>query len=72
MIEDAEAGTVLAPTNTDPDAIDALVHERQPDVVSYSDWTQVDAIELAKGEESGRPRVKFTSRAEIKEALSER
>jgi len=71
MIEDVEASAVLHPTDTDPASIDALVHERQPNAISYDDWTRVDAIELAKGEESGRPRVKFTSRAQIKEVLAD-
>ncbi|MGD8599868.1 MAG: FAD-dependent oxidoreductase [Gemmatimonadota bacterium] len=71
MIEDVEASVTLQPTDTDPASIDALVHERQPDVVDYEDWTRVDAIELAKGEQSGRPRVKFTSRAQIKEVLTD-
>jgi ferredoxin--NADP+ reductase len=71
MIEDVEQAKVLTPTDTDPASIDALVKERQPNAVSYDDWTQLDEIELSRGEEAGRPRVKFTSRAEIAAVLAE-
>jgi ferredoxin--NADP+ reductase len=71
MLEDVEQSTVLEPTNTDPAAIDALVRERQPKHVRYEDWARLDAIEVAKGEESGRPRVKFTSRAELLATLDD-
>jgi hypothetical protein len=39
-------------------------------VVTYADWTRLDELELAKGQEAGRPRVKFTSREEIRDALT--
>jgi ferredoxin--NADP+ reductase len=70
MLEDAAASVVLQPDTPDTGAIDALVRSRQPDLVTYEDWTKVDALELSNGEAAGRPRVKFTSRAEIKKALS--
>ena len=70
MLEDVERSVVLDPSNVDPAATEALVRERKPEAVSYDDWTRLDQIELARGEESGRPRVKFTSRSEITEALA--
>jgi len=70
MLEDVAADVTLAPIDADPAALDALIRERQPDVVSYEDWTRIDTMEVAKGEENGRPRVKLTSRAEIKDALA--
>ncbi|MGA0068635.1 MAG: NADP oxidoreductase [Miltoncostaeaceae bacterium] len=33
--------------------------ERQGEVVSFDDWKYIDAREVAKGEELGRPRLKF-------------
>jgi ferredoxin--NADP+ reductase len=69
MLEDAQSSLVLEPGNTDPAAIDALLRERQPHVVSYEDWARLDEIERSRGEASGRPRVKFTSRTEMEEAL---
>jgi ferredoxin--NADP+ reductase len=70
MLEDVEASAVLDPAHADPSAIDALVRTRQPNVVTYADWTRLDELELAKGQEAGRPRVKFTSREEIRDALT--
>ena len=71
MLEDAAASATFDPGSPDPAAIDALVHERQPNLVTYENWTRLDAIELSKGEALGRPRVKFTSRADIKEVLAD-
>ncbi|HIF23345.1 MAG TPA: NADP oxidoreductase [Gemmatimonadetes bacterium] len=71
MLEDAGASLVLDPSNPDPSALDALVRARQPHVVNYDDWSRLDALELSRGEENGRPRVKFTSRAEMRDVLSD-
>jgi ferredoxin--NADP+ reductase len=70
MLEDVERGAALSPTSPDPAAAEALVRTRQPDVVTYEDWERLDSIETSRGEQSGRPRVKFCSRAEMQEALS--
>jgi ferredoxin--NADP+ reductase len=70
MLEDAAASALLQPESPDEQAIDTLVRARRPDLVTYEDWTKVDALELSKGEAAGRPRVKLTSRAEIMEALA--
>ncbi|MSR20817.1 MAG: NADP oxidoreductase [Gemmatimonadetes bacterium] len=71
MLEDAAASAALKPTRPDPAAIDALVRSRRPDLVTYPDWTRLDAVEVARGERAGRPRYKLTTRAEVKEALAE-
>jgi ferredoxin--NADP+ reductase len=70
MLEDVASSSVLEPANPDAGAIDGLVRERQKNVVTYEDWTRLDALELSKGDQAGRPRVKFTSREEMQEALS--
>lgn len=44
----------------DSQAVRALLKERGVRVVSYSDWQKIDAAEIAKGQERGRPREKFT------------
>ncbi len=48
------------PDTPDPDAIEALLRARQPDLVTYSGWEAIDRHERALGEPSGRPRVKLT------------
>jgi len=70
MVEDVAAGAVLAPSDPDPRTLNGLIRSRRPDVVTYGDWTRLDQMELERGEAEGRPRVKFTSRDEVREALS--
>ncbi len=60
MIEDAGAHHAFAPTAADPASAASLVRERQPQVIGYHDWQRLDAKELERGEQAGRPRVKFT------------
>jgi ferredoxin--NADP+ reductase len=69
ILEDSEQGVVPDPREPDPAAIEALVRDRQPAWVSYDDWTRLDEIEVRRGAELGRPRVKLTSAAEVDEAL---
>ena len=61
------------PTPADPDreAIDALLAERQPDVVSYAGWQAIDRVEREAGEPQGRPRVKLCSFEELLEAAKD-
>jgi ferredoxin--NADP+ reductase len=56
----------------DPEAIDALLYERQVPFVSSSDWRILDEIELATGAARGKPRVKFTRVQEMLEAMHAR
>ena len=49
------------PENPDPDAIETLLRERQPDLVTYTGWESIDRRERALGEPAGRPRVKLTT-----------
>ena len=63
MMEDLRAGRVLTPPKPQIEAVAKLVEERQPQFISYGDWSVIDAEEVARGQESGRPRVKFTSTA---------
>ena len=69
MFEDLERGAVLEPAHPEPDAVERLVQERQPEAVSYDDWRKIDAIEVERGRVSGRPRVKLTTVREALEAI---
>lgn len=69
MLDDLAAGHVLEPAHPEAAAIEALLLERQPDLVTYKDWLKLDEIEQKRGEEQGRPRVKFTSVEEMLTAL---
>lgn len=60
MIADLEKGICLDPAHPEIAAAEKLIRERQPNYFSYEDWLQLDAIEVARGKELGRPRLKFT------------
>jgi ferredoxin--NADP+ reductase len=53
------------PTEPDPEAIEALLNVRQPELVPYSGWEAIDRHERALGERAGRPRVKITQIEEM-------
>ena len=60
MVEDLGAGKTLAPEAPSPEAVDALLADRQPRVFRFDDWKKLDEQEVAAGQAAGRPRVKFT------------
>jgi ferredoxin--NADP+ reductase len=72
MLEDAARSATLRPDAPDPEAVERLVRQRQPAVVTYRDWRRIDELEVSKGEPLGRPRVKFTAAAEALAALRAR
>jgi ferredoxin--NADP+ reductase len=53
-------GAVHVPQTPDPDAVESLLRERQPDLITYEGWGEIDRHERALGEPAGRPRVKLT------------
>lgn len=69
MLEDLQAGKLLQPDKPDAASIEQLVRSRKPDYFSYADWKRLDELELARGKAIGRPRLKFTSVEEMKQAL---
>src|SRR5262249_47515662 len=64
LLEDARAGLL----SHDAGTIDELLAERGVPAVSYAGWQAIDAVEKARGEEQGRPRVKLGSWEELLEA----
>lgn len=69
ILADAAAGRLLAPATPGPAAAEATIRARQPNIVTYEDWQRLDELEQERGKTCGRPRIKFTSVAEILEAL---
>jgi ferredoxin/flavodoxin---NADP+ reductase len=51
---------LLAPASPDPAALESVLRARQPDLVTYAGWSEIDRHERALGEPAGRPRVKLT------------
>ncbi|MDT5115591.1 MAG: ferredoxin/flavodoxin---NADP+ reductase [Mycobacterium sp.] len=69
LVADYNAGTLTDPA-TKPDGLDKLVHARQPDVVDSAGWGAIDAAEIARGIDDGRPRNKFTDVADMLAAVA--
>jgi ferredoxin/flavodoxin---NADP+ reductase len=64
LLEDAREGR-LPRRKTSTEAVDAWLAERGIDVVTYSGWDAIDALERGRGEELGRPRVKLLTWEEL-------
>lgn len=69
MMADLETGKLLSPEDPDPDAAEKMIREKQPRYFSFADWKELDDIEQQRGEEEGRPRVKFTRVEAMLDAL---
>jgi ferredoxin--NADP+ reductase len=69
LVADYNAGTLTDPA-TKPDGLDKLVHARQPAVVDCAGWGAIDAAEIARGLDAGRPRNKFTDVADMLDAAA--
>lgn len=69
MVEDAHAGRTFQPDEAAGDPEQRLIRLRQPRCISFGDWCRLDNLELERGREQSRPRVKFTSVDEILQAL---
>ena len=64
------AGATHLPAAADAGAVEALLRERQPDLITYSGWEAIDRRERALGEPAGRPRVKLTRIEEMLRAAA--
>jgi ferredoxin--NADP+ reductase len=64
LVADFNAGKLTDPAGK-PAALTKLVGARQPDAVDSAGWRAIDAAEIARGTDEGRPRNKFTDVAEM-------
>jgi ferredoxin/flavodoxin---NADP+ reductase len=69
LVDDYNAGLLRDPVGK-LSALDRLVRQRQPQVVDANGWRAIDAAELARGESAERPRIKFTSVADMLEVAA--
>ncbi|HTZ86666.1 MAG TPA: FAD-dependent oxidoreductase [Solirubrobacteraceae bacterium] len=58
-------GAPHSPSAPDARAVEALLRERQPELITYEGWEAIDRHERALGEPAGRPRVKLTAIEEM-------
>jgi ferredoxin--NADP+ reductase len=68
LLEDLAEGRLPEPPEPDAESVDAVIAERNPDLVTYTGWQAIDAAERAAGESLGRPRVKLTRIADMHQA----
>lgn len=59
MLADMDAGALLTPTLPAGEAWAQTLRARGVRIVTYADWMRLDAEEVARGQASARPRVKF-------------
>lgn len=69
MLQDLKAGELLKPACPSPQEFERLIRQRNPNLFTYEDWLRLDELEIARGSEQNRPRVKFTSEEEMLAAL---
>jgi ferredoxin--NADP+ reductase len=72
LVEDLRTGGLPQPARPEREQIDALLAEREPDLVSADGWRAIDEAELGRGRAEQRPRVKLASREELMAAASTR
>ena len=71
MIADLMSLPGIADENRDPSTIEALLQQRKPHYVTYAGWKVLDAYEVKRGAEQGRPRVKVTRVPEMLEIIKQ-
>ncbi len=69
MLADVQTIPPVADEKADPKAILALLQGRGVDYFTFEDWLKLETIENERGKAEGRPRVKFTSEAEMLAAV---
>jgi ferredoxin--NADP+ reductase len=63
VLEDARSGRL--PARAGDAALDELLSERGVEAVLYAGWEAIDAVERARGEPHGRPRIKLCTWDEL-------
>ncbi|WP_445168662.1 FAD-dependent oxidoreductase [Mycolicibacterium sp. Dal123E01] len=64
LVDDFNAGQLSDPAARSV-VLDNMIRSRQPNVIDTAGWRAIDAAETARGETTGRPRVKFTDVADM-------
>jgi ferredoxin--NADP+ reductase len=65
LAEDLRAGALPSPESSDRAQLDALLSERQRELVTADGWRAIASHELERGRAEHRPRVKLASRPEL-------
>ena len=69
LLEDARAGLLArGDASATAESVEELLASRGVEHVSYAGWEAIDAAEQARGEPQGRPRIKFSTWADLQAA----
>ncbi len=60
ILGDLASGLLPEPPLPDPEELLSTLRARQPELITYAGWSEIDRHERSLGEPSGRPRVKLT------------
>lgn len=60
MLEDFENGVMLNPSTPNALSAEEMVRQCQPEYLVFGEWLQLDELEVERGKEKDRPRLKFT------------
>ena len=71
LLADVGSGTLLEPTNPAPEAVEALLAEKNVRYTTFEDWQAINQAEIGRGEPHGRPRVKFVRVDEMLDTVGE-
>ncbi len=71
LLEDIDQGKIWNPAEPTRQSVEKLLHERQVCPVSFEDWLILDQLEKRRGQNVGRPRLKYCTIAEMLDALAE-
>jgi ferredoxin--NADP+ reductase len=66
MLEDLQKGDVAEPAEPSAVAVERLLRERVPCLITFDDWKKLDALESERGKAGGRPRVKMSEAEMLK------
>ncbi len=65
LLDDMRAGRITPAPDDDPQSVVNLLNQRNVRYVTNDEWRILNEMEIAKGQEQGRPRVKFTDLDEM-------
>jgi ferredoxin/flavodoxin---NADP+ reductase len=71
ILEDMAAERLHVPPTPNADDLLATLSERQPELITYAGWSEIDRHERSRGEPAGRPRVKLTRIEEMLRVAAE-
>jgi ferredoxin/flavodoxin---NADP+ reductase len=71
LLDDMAGGRLHQPPAPDPEELVRTLQARQPQLITYAGWSEIDRHERASGEPAGRPRVKLTRIEEMLRVASE-